>query len=82
MKKTWLPYPIYFLKPFAVGLIGLIILYVSEDLFTYGVALLCIGYSGWIIFMRVVWSVKNAAQSRIERSKEKKDKTYTANFPE
>ena len=82
MKKTWLPYPIYFLKPFAVGLIGLIILYVSEDLFTYGVALLCIGYSGWIIFMRVVWSVKNAAQSRIKGSKEKKDKTYTANFPE
>ncbi|MGI9537950.1 MAG: hypothetical protein ACR2PB_12835 [Desulfocapsaceae bacterium] len=82
MKKIWLPYPIYFLKPFAVGLVGLLILYVSEDLFTFGFALLCLGYSGWIIFMRLMWSIKNAAKSRLKRSNDKKGKTYSANFPE
>ena len=82
MKKIWLPYPIYFLKPFAVGLVGLIILYISEDLFTSGFALLCLGYSGWIIFMRVMWSIKNAAKSKLGRSNDKQDKTYFTNFPE
>ena len=82
MSKIWLSYPLYFLKPFAVGLVGAIILYVSEDLFTTGFALLCLGYSGWIIFMRVVWSIKNAAKSKLGRAKDEQDKTYTANFPE
>ena len=82
MKKIWLPYPIYFLKPFAIGLVGLIILYISEDLFSSGIALICLGYSGWVIFMRVMWSIKRAVKSRFGRSDDKKDKTYTANFPD
>ena len=60
MKKIWLPYPAYFLKPFAVGLLGLVILYFSEDLFSSGFAIVCLGYAGWIIFMRIVYAVKNA----------------------
>ena len=82
MKKIWLPYPVYFLKPFAVGLVGLVILYFSDDLFTSGFALLCLAYSGWIIFMRLIWSIKNAAKLRLGRSKDKQDKTYSANFPD
>jgi hypothetical protein len=82
MKKIWLPYPIYFLKPFAIALIGLIILYVSEDLFTSGFTLLCLAYSGWIIFMRVMWFIKRAAKSKLGQSKDGKDKTYSANFPD
>ena len=82
MKKIWLPYPLYFLKPFAIGLVGIIILYVSEDLFTFGFAVLCLGYAVWIIFMRVMWSIKRAAKSSLGQSKDKKEKTYSANFPD
>ncbi len=82
MKKIWLPYPLYFLKPFAIALIGVIILYVSEDLFTSGCALLLLGYAGWIIFMRVIWAIKRAAKSELGRSQEKRDKTYSAKFPD
>ena len=82
MKKIWLPYPIYFLKPFAIALVGLVILYVSDDLFTSGFALLCLVYSGWVIFMRVMWSIKRAAKSKLGQSNDKKDKTFTANFPD
>ena len=82
MKKIWLPYPLYFLKPLAIGLVGLIILYVSEDLFTSGFALLCLGYSGWIIFMRLMWSIKKAAKSKFRETKNKQDKTYSAKFPD
>ena len=82
MKKIWLPYPLYFLKPFVVGLIGIALLYVSENLFTSGFAVLCLGYSGWIIIMRVVWSVKNFVKSSLSSSEEKKDKTHFAKFPD
>ena len=81
MKKIWLPYPLYFLKPFAIALAGLIILYVSDNLFTSGFALLCLGYAGWIIIMRVIWAIKRAAKSGLGRSSGKRDKTYSAKFP-
>ena len=80
MKKIWLPYPLYFLKPFAVGLIGIILLYVSEDLFTTSFAFLCLGYSGWIIVIRVMWSIKNAIKSSNSKSKGKEDKSHYTNF--
>ena len=82
MRKIWLPYPLYFLKPFIVALIGIILLYVSEDLFTAGFAVLCLGYSGWIIFMRVMWAIKRKAKSRFGKSKKTGEKTYSANFPD
>ena len=82
MKKIWLPYPLYFLKPFAIALVGLIIVYVSEDVFSSGFALLCLGYAGWIIFMRVIWAIKRAAKSGRGRSNDKRDKTYSAKFPD
>ena len=82
MKKIWLPYPLYFLKPFAIGLVGLIILYVSEDLFTSGFALLCLGYAAWIIFMRIMWSIKASATSSLGKSKGKIDKTHFAKLPD
>jgi hypothetical protein len=82
MKKIWLPYPVYFLKPFAIALVGLIILYVSEDWFTFGFALLCLGYAGWIIFMRVMWFFKRAARGGLGKSHDKQNKTYSAKFPD
>lgn len=82
MKKIWLPYPLYFLKPFALGFIGILLLYVSEDWFTSACAYLCLGYAGWIIFMRIMWAIKRAAQSKLGRSSDKQDKTYSANFPD
>ena len=82
MKKIWLPYPLYFLKPFAIGFAGLIILYVSEDWFTSSFAFLCLVYAGWIIFMRVMWFIKRAAKSRIGRSTDTREKTYAAHFPD
>jgi len=82
MKKIWLPYPVYFLKPFAVGLVGLVILYFSEDLFTSGFAIICLGYAGWIIFMRIMYSVKYAVKSNFCGSKDKKANTYFAEFPD
>ncbi len=82
MKKIWLPYPLYFLKPFAIGIVGFIILYVSEDLFTSGFALLCLGYAGWIIFIRAVWYIKRAGKSKLGQAKVKQNKTYSAKFPD
>ena len=82
MKKIWLPYPLYFLKPFLVGFIGITFMYVSEDLFTLSFAVLCLGYSGWVIFMRVMWAIKRAAKSGLKSSKDKRDKTYSAKFPD
>ena len=82
MKKIWLPYPAYFLKPFAVGLLGLVILYFSEDLFSSGFAIVCLGYAGWIIFMRIVYAVKNAIKSDFGKSKDNKANTYFAEFPD
>ena len=82
MKKIWLPYPAYFLKPFAVGLLGLVILYFSEDLFSSGFAIVCLGYAGWIIFMRIVYAVKNAVKSDFGKSKDNKANTYFAEFPD
>lgn len=82
MKKIWLPYPAYFLKPFAVGLVGLVILYFSEDLFSSGFAIVCLGYAGWIIFMRIVYAVKNAVKSDFGKSKDNKANTYFAEFPD
>ena len=82
MKKIWLPYPAYFLKPFAVGLLGLVILYFSEDLFSSGFAIVCLGYAGWIIFMRIVYAVKNVVKSDFGKSKDNKANTYFAEFPD
>ena len=82
MKKIWLPYPVYFLKPFAIALVGLLILYVTDDLFSSGFAILCLVYSGWIIFMRVIWAIKRAAKSKLKSSDDEKDKTFSANFPD
>ena len=82
MKKIWLPYPLYFLKPFAVGFIGIVLLHVSEDVFTSVCGFLCLGYAGWILFMRIVWSIKRSAQSKLGKSSDKKDKTYSAKFPD
>jgi hypothetical protein len=82
MKKIWLPYPLYFLKPFIIGLVGLILLYVSEDLFTSGFAVLCLGYAAWIIFMRLVWSIVNMVKTRSGSAQAKKNKTHSANFPD
>lgn len=82
MKKIWLPYPVYFLKPLVVGLIGLTLLYFSEDLFTAGFAILCLGYAVWIISMRVIYSIKYAVKSGLSGSREKRDKTQFAKFPD
>ena len=82
MKKIWLPYPLYFLKPFAIGLVGLIILYISEDLFTSVFAALCLGYAAWIIFMRIIRKIKESATSSLGKSKGKKDKTHFAKLPD
>ena len=82
MKKIWLPYPLYFLKPFVVGLVGVILLYVSEDLFTSGFALVCLGYAGWVIFIRLTWFVKRKTKSLFSRTRKTKEKTYSANFPD
>ena len=82
MKKIWLPYPAYFLKPFAVGLVGIVILYFSEDLFSSGFAIVCLGYAGWIIFMRIVYAVKKAVKSDFGKSKDNKANTYFAEFPD
>ena len=82
MKKIWLPYPLYFLKPFVVGLVGLILLHVSEDLFTTGFAVLCLGYAGWILSMRLIWSIVNLVKTLGSSTKAKKDKTTFAKFPD
>lgn len=82
MKKIWLPYPLYFLKPFAIGLAGIILLYVYEDLFTSGLAVLLLGYAAWIIFMRIIWAIKKAVTSTLNKSDGKMDKTQFAKFPD
>ena len=80
MKKICQPYPRYFLKYFAIGLVGLIILYVSEDLFNSGFAVLCLGYAAWIIFMGIIRSIKESAMSSLGKSKGKKIKHTLQNF--
>jgi len=41
--KIWLPDSLYRLKPFLLGFAGTVFLYVSEDMFTTVLALLCHG---------------------------------------
>ena len=82
MKKIWLPYPLYFLKPFAIGFAGFIILYSSEDWFTSSFAFLFLVYAGWIFSMRVMWFIKRAAKSRLGRSTEQRENIYAAHFPD
>jgi hypothetical protein len=82
MKKIWLPTWLYNLKPILIGIAGAAIFYVAEDLFAKGFALFCLGYASWIIIIRIMWSIKNAAKSSFGKSKETKEKTYYAKFPD
>jgi len=62
--KIWLPDSLYRLKPFLLGFAGTVFLYVSEDMFTTVLALLCMGYAFWIIVMRLLWSSAVTIQAR------------------
>ena len=82
MKKIWLPTWLYNVKPILIGIVGATIFYVSEDLLTLTLALFCLGYASWIIIIRIMWSIKNAAKSSLGKSKETKEKAYYAKFPD
>ena len=82
MRKIWLPTWLYNLKPILIGIVGATIFYVSEDLLTLTLALFCLGYASWIIIVRIMWSIKNAAKSSFGKSKDKKEKAYFAKFPD
>lgn len=54
--KFWLPDSLYRLKPLLLGLAGAVLLYVSENMFTTVLAVICLGYALWIILIRLLWS--------------------------
>jgi hypothetical protein len=57
-------------------------LYFSEDLFSTIFAFLCLGYAGWIISIRPIWSIVYLIKSISGSTQAKKDKTHFAIFPD
>lgn len=81
MKDIWLPDPLYRLKPLILMLTGAILLLVSENLFLSLFAAACIGYSVWILFMRLIWSNADTIKSRVGSSRSAHPKTHYVKAP-
>ena len=80
--KIWLPDSLYRAKPLFIGLLGAILLYVSNDLFTTGFAFVCLGFASWIIVIRLMWSTAGMIKSKIGSVNAGEQKTHYANFPD
>jgi hypothetical protein len=79
--KIWLPDSLYRAKPLILGLAGAILLYISKDLFTTIVAFLCLGYAGWIIVIRLMWSTADMIKTKTGSVDAGEQKTHYVNFP-
>jgi len=79
--KIWLPDSLYRAKPLILGLAGAILLYISKDLFTTIVAFLCLGYAGWIIVIRLMWSTADMIKTKTGSVNAGEQKTHYVNFP-
>ena len=62
--KIWLPDSLYRLKPLLLMLFGAILLYLSRNIYLSLLAVTCIGFAGWIFFMRLKWSNTGVVVSR------------------
>lgn len=82
MSKIWLPAPLYRLKPLLLGLAGAALLYVSNDWFTTGFALIALGYAGWIIVIRLLWSAANLVKTKVGSANAGEQRTYYVNMPD
>lgn len=82
MSKIWLPTPLYRLKPLLLGLAGAGLLYVSNDWFTSGFALLSLGYAGWIIAIRLTWSTVDMVKSKVGSVNAGEQKTHYVKLPD
>jgi hypothetical protein len=82
MSKIWLPTPLYRLKPLLLGFAGALLLYFSKDWFTTGLAFLCLGYAGWIIIIRLLWSTANVVKTKVGSVQAGGKKTHVVNLPD
>ena len=80
MSKIWLPTRLYRLKPLLLGFAGAALLYVSNDWFTTGFAILSLGYAGWIIVIRLLWSTTDFIKSKVGSVNAGEQKTHYVNF--
>jgi len=80
--KIWLPDSLYRAKPLLIGLLGAILLYVSNDLFTTGFAFVCLGFAGWIIVIRLMWSTADMIKTKIGSANAGEQKTHYVRFPD
>ena len=79
--KIWLTDSLYSSKPLILGLAGAILLYISKDMFTTGVAFLCLGYAGWIFVIRLMWSTADMIKTKTGSVNAGEQKTHFVNFP-
>ena len=79
MKDIWLPDSLYRLKPLILMLVGAILLLVSHNLLLSLLAAVCIGYSVWILFMRVIWSNADTIKTRVGSNQGVQARTHYVN---
>jgi len=78
--KIWLPDSIYRLKPLLLGLAGAALLYVSTNLFTTVLAVLCLGYACWVILIRLMWSTAVTIRPGLKSTRGVKQKIRNVKF--
>lgn len=81
MKDIWLPDSLYRLKPLILMLTGAALLLVSKNLLLSLFAAACIGYSVWIISMRLIWSNADTIKTRTGSTQSGQPKTHTVKVP-
>ena len=78
--KIWLPDPLYRLKPLILGVAGASLLYVSENLLTTVLAVLCLGYACWIILIRLMWSTAETIKPHLSSTQAGQQKTHHVKY--
>ena len=76
MKAIWLPDSFYRLKPLILMFAAALLLLASDNLLLSLLAVACIGYSVWILFMRLSWSNAGKIKTRVESNRAGQTKTH------
>jgi len=80
--KIWLPDSLYRVKPLLLMLFGAALLYVSNNLFTIGLAFFSLGFASWIIVLRLMWSTAGMIKSKAGSVKAAAQKTHHVGYHE
>lgn len=74
--KIWLPDSLYRLKPLLLMLTGTSLLYISDNIFLFVLALAFMGYAGWIFIVRLLWKDKTIILSQLRSAHTGHQKTH------